>query len=54
MSDVDIAVLLKNNAPKGIELMHEMDSLSYKIFDVLCAGEIDLIILNKTGTDFPT
>lgn len=52
MSDVDIAILLKNNAPKGRELMHEMDYLSYRIEDVLNAGEVDLIILNTQGLIF--
>ncbi len=52
MSDVDIAILLKNNAPKGRELMRELDYLSYRIEDVLNAGEVDLIILSNRGLIF--
>ncbi len=52
MSDIDIAILLKNSSPKGRELMHEMDYLSYRIEDALSAGEVDLIILNTQGLIF--
>ncbi len=52
MSDVDIAVLLKEPYPKGRELMHEISYLSYRIEKVLQAGEVDLIELNKQGLIF--
>lgn len=52
MSDVDIAILLKENAPKGRELIHEEDYLSYRIEDALQVKEVDLIELNKQGLIF--
>lgn len=52
MSDVDIAVLLKEPYPKGRELMHEMDYLAYRVENVLQAGEVDLIELNNQGLIF--
>lgn len=47
MSDVDIAILLKDNAPKGRELIHKEDYLSYRLADALQVKEVDLIELNK-------
>jgi len=47
MSDVDIAILLRDNAPEGRKLMHEMDYLSYKIEDALQVKEVDLVELNR-------
>lgn len=52
MSDVDIAILLKENAPKGRELIHEEDYLSYRIEDALQVKKVDLIELNKQGLIF--
>lgn len=52
MSDVDIAILLKDNAPKGRELIHEEDYLAYKIAKTLGAKDVDLIDLNKQGLIF--
>jgi predicted nucleotidyltransferase len=52
MSDVDIAVLLKEPHPKGRELMHEMNYLSYRIEKALQAEEVDLIELNNQGLIF--
>ncbi len=52
MSDVDIAVLLKEPYPEGRELMHKMDYLAYRIENALQAGEVDLIELNKQGLIF--
>lgn len=52
MSDVDIAILLKDNAPKGRELIHEEDYLAYKIAKILGLKEIDLIDLNSQGLIF--
>lgn len=52
MSDVDIAVLLKDNAPKGRELIHKEDYLAYRIEAALQAKEIDLIELNRQGLIF--
>lgn len=52
MSDVDIAILLKDNAPKGRDLIHEEDYLSYRIADALQVKEVDLIELNREGLIF--
>lgn len=52
MSDVDIAILLKDNSPKGRELIHEEDYLSYKIVTALGVEEVDLIDLNRQGQIF--
>ena len=52
MSDVDLAILLKDNAPKGRSLMHDEDYLSYRIADALQAKEVDLIELNRQGLIF--
>jgi len=52
MSDIDIAILIKDNAPKGRELIHEEDYLSYRIEKVLKVGEIDLVELNSQGLIF--
>lgn len=47
MSDVDVAILLKNNAPRGRKLIHEEDYLSYRIGKKLGVKEVDLIDLNS-------
>lgn len=52
MSDVDIAILLKDNAPKGRELIHEEDYLAYEIAKTLGVKEVDLIDLNSQGLIF--
>lgn len=52
MSDVDIAILLKDNAPKGRELIHEEDYLAYRIEEALQAKGVDLIELNRQGLIF--
>jgi len=52
MSDVDIAILLKDNAPKGRELVHEEDYLSYKIAKALEVKEVDIISINNQGLIF--
>jgi predicted nucleotidyltransferase len=52
MSDVDIALLLKEPFPKGRELIHEEDYLAYRIADALQVKEIDLIDLNRQGLIF--
>lgn len=52
MSDVDIAILLKSNAPTGRELLHEEDYLSYRIAKALGVKEVDLIDLNNQGLTF--
>ena len=52
MSDVDIAILLKDNAPVGRELVHEEDYLAYRISKALCVREVDLIDLNRQGLIF--
>jgi len=52
LSDVDIAVLHKDNAPKGRELIHEEDYLSYRIAKTLRVKEVDLIDLDSQGLIF--
>ncbi len=52
MSDVDIAVLLKENAPKGRDLIHSEDYLAYRIAKALDVREVDLIDLNGQGLVF--
>jgi predicted nucleotidyltransferase len=48
MSDVDIALLLKDDSPKGLELMHEEDFMAYRIQKALgVKAEVDLIDLNS-------
>lgn len=61
MSDVDIAIILKDNAPKGRELIHQLDYIAYRIEEALQVkhvpeglyqGEVDLIELNRQGLIF--
>ncbi|MBI5199344.1 MAG: nucleotidyltransferase domain-containing protein [Nitrospirae bacterium] len=52
MSDVDIAILLKENAPEGRELIHEEDYLAFRIADAVQVKEVDLIELNRQGLIF--
>ncbi len=52
MSDVDIAMLLNDNAPKGRELIHEQDYLSYRISKALGVKEVDIVVLNNQGPIF--
>lgn len=52
MSDVDIAILLKANAPIGRELLHEEDYLAYRIAKTLGVKEVDLVDLNNQGLIF--
>jgi predicted nucleotidyltransferase len=47
MSDVDIALLLKKDAPHGKELLHQEDYLSYRIGKSLGVRDVDVITLNK-------
>jgi len=52
MSDVDIAILLRDNVPKGRKLIHEEDYLAYRIAKAIQAKEVDLIELNRQGLIF--
>ena len=48
MSDIDIALLLKDDAPKGLELIHEEDYLAYRIQKALgVKADVDLADLNN-------
>ncbi|WP_460176641.1 nucleotidyltransferase domain-containing protein [Thermodesulfovibrio hydrogeniphilus] len=48
MSDIDIAVLLKEPYPKGRELIHTLDFFAYKIEKTLnLSTEVDLIDMNS-------
>jgi len=51
-SDLDIAVLLNDKTPKGRELLHEIDYISYKITGALHIKEVDLVELNTQGLIF--
>lgn len=46
-SDLDLAILLTDDAPKGRELIHKMDYLAYRIEKGLQIKELDLIELNN-------
>ena len=52
MSDIDIAVLLKDGAPSGRELIHELDYLAYRLERILGARSVDLVELNTQGLIF--
>jgi len=51
MSDVDIAVLLKEPYPKGRYLIHQMDYLAVKIEEVI-KKEVDIVEMNRQGLIF--
>lgn len=51
MSDVDIAVLLKEPHPTGRELIHAMDYLAFRIEETL-KKEVDIVELNSQGLIF--
>ncbi|PJA83558.1 MAG: nucleotidyltransferase domain-containing protein [Nitrospirae bacterium CG_4_9_14_3_um_filter_44_28] len=51
MSDVDIAVLLKEPRPKGRELMRQMNYLSFRIEEIF-KKEVDVIEMNSQGLIF--
>lgn len=52
MSDIDIAILLKDNAPEDRELLHEEDYLAYRISTILKIKKVDLMDINKRGLIF--
>ena len=52
MSDVDIAVLLGEKAPRGRHLVHEEDYMAYKASRILKVKQVDLISLNGQGLVF--
>jgi hypothetical protein len=51
-SDLDIAILLKKDAPEGRNLLHQEDYLAYRIGKALGVKEVDLIDLNSKGLIF--
>ncbi|MDP2753689.1 MAG: nucleotidyltransferase domain-containing protein [Nitrospirota bacterium] len=51
MSDVDIAVLLKEPYPRGRYLIHKMDYLAFRIEEVL-KKEVDIVEMNRQGLIF--
>lgn len=51
ISDVDIAVLLKEPRPKGRELMRQMNYLSFRIEEIF-KKEVDVIEMNSQGLIF--
>lgn len=51
MSDVDIAVLLKEPYPMGKDLIHKMDYLAFKI-EMVLKKDVDIVEMNKQGLIF--
>src|SRR6266540_4168206 len=52
MSDVDIALLLRHDAPSGKDLIHTEDYLAYRIAKELGVREVDIVDLNRQGLVF--
>lgn len=52
MSDVDIALLLRKDAPSGKDLIHTEDYLAYRIAKALGVKEVDIVDLNRQGLVF--
>jgi predicted nucleotidyltransferase len=52
LSDVDIALLLKEDAPKGRDLIHTEDYLAYRLAKALGVREVDVMDLNSQGLVF--
>jgi uncharacterized protein len=52
LSDVDIAILLNQDAPGGRNLLHQEDYLAYRIGKALGAKEVDVVDLNNKGVIF--
>lgn len=53
MSDVDIALLLNDDAPRGIELIHEEGRIADRIQRILgLKAEVDVIALNGKNLVF--
>lgn len=51
MSDIDIAILLKESHPEGKKLIHEINYLAY-LLSKSFGREFDLIVLNYQGLIF--
>ncbi|MCX7793994.1 MAG: nucleotidyltransferase domain-containing protein [Thermodesulfovibrionales bacterium] len=51
LSDIDIAVLIKKEAPQGRELLHELDYIAYKI-EKIFKKPVDIIPMNNKGLIF--
>jgi predicted nucleotidyltransferase len=53
-SDVDFAVLLRSDAPQGLDRFVLLDRLACRIADVLGVSEreVDMVALNEQGTVF--
>lgn len=51
LSDIDIAVLLKKEAPQGRFLIHELDYIAYKI-EKIFKRPVDVIPMNRGGLIF--
>jgi predicted nucleotidyltransferase len=52
MSDVDIAILVNDEAPTGRELLHDESYLSYQLSKTLGGKEVDLVNLKSQGLIF--
>lgn len=52
LSDVDLALLLKQKAPSGLLLLDEILILEYKIQTSLGVNNVDLVVLNNQGMIF--
>ncbi len=51
MSDVDIAVLLKEPYPRGRDLTHKMDHLAFEV-EIVLKKEVDIVEMNRQGLIF--
>lgn len=52
LSDLDIAILLKENSPPGLTLLNEKLLLEYKIQSHFKVNQVDLVELNSQGLVF--
>lgn len=52
LSDVDIAILLKRDAPRGRDLIHEEDHLAYRVGKALKVNDVDVIDINNKSLIF--
>lgn len=52
LSDLDIAILLKENSPSGIALLDEKLLLEYRLQSHFRVNQVDLVELNSQGSVF--
>jgi len=51
LSDIDIAILLKEPCPEGRDLTHKMDYLAFRI-EIILKTEVDIVEMNRQGLIF--